>query len=112
MPVTLDQIVTVTRARVSAAQSEADFASLERHADEHQPRGFAKALRRAAKSKAAVIAELKKASPSRGLIRASFRPAGLAADLVKAGAAALSVLTDEQFFQGSLGYLSEASAAV
>jgi len=58
-----------------------------------------------------VISELKKASPSKGLIRADFRPASLARELEKACAAALSVLTDEEFFQGSLDYLHEASAA-
>jgi indole-3-glycerol phosphate synthase len=60
----------------------------------------------------AVIAELKKASPSRGLIRGNFVVAELAMELEAAGAAALSVLTDEEFFQGSLGNLREASAAV
>jgi indole-3-glycerol phosphate synthase len=59
----------------------------------------------------AVIAELKKASPSKGLIRADFRPSKLARELEQAGAAALSVLTDEQFFKGSLDYLRQASAS-
>ncbi|MGA9813136.1 MAG: indole-3-glycerol phosphate synthase TrpC, partial [Terriglobales bacterium] len=58
----------------------------------------------------AIIAELKKASPSRGLIRANFDPEGLAGELEAAGAAALSVLTDEEFFQGSLANLQRASA--
>ena len=60
----------------------------------------------------AIIAELKKASPSRGLIRANFEPEGLARELAAAGAAALSVLTDEEFFQGSIENLQLASAGV
>jgi indole-3-glycerol phosphate synthase len=72
------------------------------------PRDFAGALNWAGGS---VLAELKKASPSRGVIREDFRPAALAAELEKAGAAALSVLTEEEFFLGSLAHLKEARAA-
>src|ERR1700721_3813374 len=70
------------------------------------PRGFASALTGPG---VRIIAELKKASPSRGLIRTEFAPASLAASLEKAGAAALSVLTEEDFFSGSLADLKEAS---
>ena len=73
------------------------------------PRDFAGALARDATN---VIAELKKASPSRGIIRGEFSPATLAAGLERAGAAALSVLTEEEFFFGSLGDLKEARKAV
>ena len=85
---------------------------LEQPAEMHVPRGFRRALEAKSRDGVAVIAELKKASPSKGLIRAEFRPAELARELEAAGAAALSVLTDEEFFQGSLGNLREASAAV
>ncbi len=68
-------------------------------------------MRRQSQSGPAIIAELKKASPSRGLIRADFSVAQLAATLAKAGAAALSVLTEEHFFQGSLANLEAASAS-
>jgi indole-3-glycerol phosphate synthase len=84
--------------------------SLERAAAGHAPRGFREQLRRVAKDGIAVIAELKKASPSKGLIRADFSPPELARELQAAGAAALSVLTDEEFFQGSLHNLRTASA--
>lgn len=73
-----------------------------------EPRDFVAALDRSGGS---VIAELKKASPSRGVIREDFRPAALAAELEGAGAAALSVLTEEEFFLGSLSFLKEARAA-
>jgi len=85
--------------------------ALERNAAEHLPRGFRERLRQTARRGPAIIAELKKASPSKGLIRADFRPIKLAQELEQAGAAALSVLTDEEFFQGSLDYLEQASTA-
>jgi indole-3-glycerol phosphate synthase len=114
MPASLDSIVAATRQRVSqrAAGSGrgSDLRALEQAAAAHLPRGFREQLRRVAQDGIAVIAELKKASPSKGLIRADFRPSTLARDLERAGAAALSVLTDEQFFQGSLDYLCQASA--
>src|SRR5208337_4634023 len=77
----------------------------------HQPRGFRQNLAKFAESGVAVIAELKKASPSKGLIRADFPVAELARQLESAGAAALSVLTDERYFQGSLQNLHLASEA-
>jgi indole-3-glycerol phosphate synthase len=83
---------------------------LERQAGEHSPRGFGQRLRQAAASGVAVVAELKRSSPSRGTIRADFDAAPLAVELQAAGAAALSVLTDEEFFQGSLANLRAASA--
>jgi indole-3-glycerol phosphate synthase len=112
MATKLDQILARTRLDVAARRDASDLASLERRAAMHSPRGFAANLRRVAQRGPAVIAELKKASPSKGLIRADFHPAGLAASLEAAGAAALSVLTDEPFFQGSLHNLQEASTAV
>jgi len=111
MPASLDSIVSATRKRVSESRRGADLRALERKAAAHQPRGFREHLRRTGASKPAIIAELKKASPSKGLIRAEFRPSELALELEQAGAAALSVLTDEEFFQGSLVYLEQASAA-
>jgi indole-3-glycerol phosphate synthase len=112
MPAFLDQIVASTRTRVAKARTGADLRSLERQAEQHIPRGFRRALKSKEKKGVSVIAELKKASPSRGLIRAEFHPAELAQQLEEAGAAALSVLTDEEYFQGSLANLREASAVV
>lgn len=111
MPDSLDSIVSATRKRVSESRRSADLRALERKAAAHSPRGFREQLRQTARSQPAIIAELKKASPSKGLIRADFRPAQLAQELERAGATALSVLTDEEFFQGSLAYLQQASAA-
>ena len=112
MPAFLDQIIAATRRRVSAAKRRADVRDLERRAKRHAPRGFRRALESKSRDGIAVIAELKKASPSKGLIRAEFHPAELARELETSGAAALSVLTDEEFFQGSLENLRAASAAV
>jgi indole-3-glycerol phosphate synthase len=111
MPATLASILAATRQRLFQRRHSIDLRALERAAEQHVPRGFRERLQRVAQEGIAVIAELKKASPSKGLIRADFRPAALARDLELSGAAALSVLTDEQFFQGSLDYLRAASAA-
>jgi indole-3-glycerol phosphate synthase len=108
----LPEIMAHTRKVVAECKAAADMRALERAAETHQPRGFAKALREAAKTHIAVIAEIKKASPSKGLIRADFDAAELARELEVGGAAALSVLTDEKYFQGSLENLRKASAAV
>src|SRR4029077_8446048 len=97
--------------RVGECRSKADLRELEKRAAEHVPRGFRGGLEAAGAAGIAIIAELKKASPSRGLIRGDFDPALLARELEQAGAAALSVLTDEGFFQGSLGNLRTASSS-
>ncbi len=108
----LDDILASIRRGLAARKQTANLAALERRAAAHTPRGFARALRRDALAQPAIIAELKKASPSRGLIREDFPVTSLAVGLANAGAAALSVLTEEQFFQGSLANLEQASAAV
>ncbi len=107
----LDRILFKTRATVAAARALVPVAELEQLAVAHQPRGWAAALRQRAATGVAVIAEIKKASPSKGLIRADFDAAKLARSYFAGGAAALSVLTDEPFFQGSLRNLELASAA-
>jgi len=112
MPTQLDTILATTRATVARAKEHVPVAELERRAALHQPRGWASALRRKAQRGAAVIAEIKKASPSRGLIRADFDVAWLASRYAAGGAAALSVLTDEPYFQGGLRNLEIASETV
>ena len=114
MPVLLDEIIAATRRKVVEVKRIADLRQVERQAGQYAPRGFRWSLAEKSKHKdgVAVIAELKKASPSKGLIRADFHPAELARELEAAGAAALSVLTDEEFFQGSLRNLRDSSAAV
>jgi indole-3-glycerol phosphate synthase len=112
MPTQLDQILAHTLLQVNSRKATADYSLLERQAAKHIPRGFTAGLREIAANGPAVIAELKKASPSKGLIRSDFYPATLARGFEAAGAAALSVLTDEEFFRGSLEYLREASSVV
>jgi indole-3-glycerol phosphate synthase len=107
----LDEILSVARERVARSKRQADLRELESAAAAHTPRGFRRRLLAMSQLGPAVIAELKKASPSKGLLRSSFPVAQLAGQLARAGASALSVLTDEQFFQGSLANLCEASSA-
>ncbi len=107
----LATIVAATRKTVAAAKEAVPLAELERRAAAHHPRGWAAALRSIARLRPAIIAEIKKASPSRGLIRADFDAEWLARRYRAGGAAALSVLTDEPFFQGGLRNLELASAA-
>jgi len=111
MVATLSDILAATCRRVEAARRTADLRALEREAESHTPRGFRRSLERKAAQGVAVIAELKKASPSRGMIRGTLHVGGIARELERAGAAALSVLTEEQFFLGGLWDLAEASAA-
>ena len=108
---TLDQILAATRTRVDRAKERVGGRTLEKAAAGHTPRGFRKRLAAMAQLGPAVIGELKKASPSKGVIRGTFPVGALANQLARAGASALSVLTDEEFFQGSLANLLEASAA-
>jgi indole-3-glycerol phosphate synthase len=109
----LPEILAHTRGVVAERKANADLQAMERAAAAHEPRGFARALRAKAEAEGlAVIAELKKASPSKGLIRADFDAAVIAPMLEAGGAAVLSVLTDEKFFQGSLENLRRAGAAV
>ncbi len=105
----LTKILASTRREIEERKATTPTRFLEQAASAHQPRGFARALRQKAASGPAVIAELKKASPSRGLIRPDFDVASLAAGFAGGGAAALSVLTEVHFFQGSLRNLEVAS---
>jgi indole-3-glycerol phosphate synthase len=99
----LDRILEAKRREVEQAKAKIPRAEIERRARAASPaRGFERAIRsRIADGKPAVIAEIKRASPSKGLIRADFDPARIAASYEAHGAACLSVLTDREFFQGS-----------
>ena len=112
MPATLEQILTATRQSLIQTKAAVRIGDLQRIAEKHAPRGFRRALESASRRGPAIIAELKKASPSRGLIRQDFDPEQLGRDLAESGANALSVLTDRPFFQGSLENLQKASSAV
>jgi len=109
----LDKIVAVKRDEISAARRQRDLQSLRRDAESlGGQRDFVAALRtKIAAGQAGVIAEVKKASPSKGVLRERFVPAEIAASYAQHGAACLSVLTDVQFFQGSNAYLEQARAA-
>ena len=109
----LNKILAVKREEVAAARAAvSDSAVRELAAAQPPARDFTGAIRaKIAAGKAAVISEIKKASPSKGVIRADFRPSDIAASYEKAGAACLSVLTDKQFFQGAPEYLQAARAA-
>jgi indole-3-glycerol phosphate synthase len=110
----LDTIVAVKRDEVAAGKQRRSLASWRDEAESRRGdlRGFVRALRaKVAAGDAAVIAEVKKASPSKGVLREHFVPAEIAASYALHGAAALSVLTDERFFQGSAAYLQQARAA-
>ena len=109
----LARILTAKAEEVIAAQLERPLALLEEQARAASPpRGFAKAIReRIAQGRSAVIAEIKRASPSKGVLRPQFDPAAIAASYARAGAACLSVLTDRPFFQGAPEFLVEARGA-
>ena len=113
----LNKILAVKADEVAAAKKHRDLYSLRREVETDTElraklRGFESSLRRNIEAgRAGVIAEVKKASPSKGVLRADFQPAAIAESYAKGGAACLSVLTDEQFFQGSSAYLQQARAA-
>ena len=113
LPTILENIVARKYEEVKENRARISLDELQRlAASADAPRGFAQALRdRAAARKPAVIAEIKKASPSKGVIRENFNPAEIAASYQQGGATCLSVLTDIDYFQGSPEYLKQARAA-
>lgn len=109
----LDKIVAVKREEVAAALKQKPLTVVRADAESRVlTRDFEGALRaKIAAGQAAVIAEIKKASPSKGVLRAEFIPADIAQSYAEYGAACLSVLTDKQFFQGNVDYLKQARAS-
>jgi len=112
LPSVLQRILERKSEQVAAGKSAVSMAELSARADEcPAPRGFERRLRQALLQGPAVIAEIKKASPSAGVIRADFQPDLIARSYAAGGAACLSVLTDKDFFQGDKQYLQEARDA-
>lgn len=108
----LKKILQRKQEEVVERSARVAVAELREHFDEFAPRGFASALTaKLLQQQPAVIAEIKKASPSRGLLRENFNPAEIARSYEQGGAACLSVLTDQDFFQGHEDYLQQARAA-
>ena len=109
----LNKIVAVKRQEIATAMNRKPLAVMREDAESRmQTRDFVSALRaKIAAGQPAVIAEVKKASPSKGVLRADFIPADIAQSYAEYGAACLSVLTDQQFFQGSVDYLKQARAS-
>jgi len=113
MPDILSKILRRKTEEIAALRAQHSLRELRQRAEDADPaRGFGAAIqRKIAQGRAAVIAEIKKASPSKGLLRADFRPAEIAQSYERGGAACLSVLTDVDFFQGADAYLQQARAA-
>jgi indole-3-glycerol phosphate synthase len=113
IPTVLEKILARKAEEVAERRARVSFAEVEAQARGADPvRGFARALQeRVAQKQAAVIAEVKKASPSKGVLRENFVPADIAKSYEAGGAACLSVLTDIDFFQGADEYLQQARAA-
>lgn len=109
----LNKIIATKVIEVAAAKAQKSLATLQADAKNASPvRDFVQSIqRKIAHGQAAVIAEIKKASPSKGIIRADFQPAEIARSYAQGGAACLSVLTDVEYFQGSAAYLQQARAA-